>query len=314
MSALLDSEICLGILESLPTGLCVVDLQKKIVLWSDGAEHITGHLRYEVIGRSCVGEALLHCGQPGCEFCSEDRPLARAMKTSQPHEANGFLHHKAGHEIPVHVRALPVRNAHGSIVGAVEIFEDQHQAAAIPGYREDSLKLPGYVDEVTGVASHAMMQSHLRETLGTFADVNVPFGILFFRLEGLALFRSRFGFEAASSLLRTVAHTLEGALWKTDYVGRWSDDQFLVILNGCREEAMHSACERVRRMLANDGIVWWGERRSLPITIGQTTAQVGDSVESIVARAQQSFDVISAWRAYAASVGGKPSVSGTPGS
>src|SRR4051794_32280467 len=81
MSAFDDSEICRSILENLPTGLCVVDLHKKIMVWSSGAEQITGHLRHEVIGHSCVSEPLLHCDQPGCEFCSEECTLARAIKT-----------------------------------------------------------------------------------------------------------------------------------------------------------------------------------------------------------------------------------------
>lgn len=160
MSSFHDSEICRTILESLPTGLCVVDMQKKIVFWSNGAERITGHLRYEVIGHSCISEAFLHCDQPGCEFCNEECPLARAIKSAHPTEAVGFLHHKAGHEIPVRVRAVPVHNAHGSIIGAVETFEEQQ--AASPDHREDSLKLPGCVDDATGVASRVMMQSHLR--------------------------------------------------------------------------------------------------------------------------------------------------------
>jgi hypothetical protein len=32
-----------------------------------------------------------------------------------------------------------------------------------------SRKTSGYVDEITGIANHAIMQSRLRETLGTFA-------------------------------------------------------------------------------------------------------------------------------------------------
>ncbi len=306
MSAFHDSEVCRSILESLPVGLCVIDLQKKIVLWSEGAERITGHLRHEVIGHSCVAEALLHCDQPGCEFCNEECPLARAIKTSHPAEAIGYLHHKAGHEVPVRIRAVPVHNAHGSIIGAVETFEDQ-QTAAGPDDRENVLNLPGCVDEVTGVASHAMMQSHLRETLGTFTEVQVPFGILFFRVEGLDQFRANFGREAASSLLRVIARTLEGALWKTDFVGRWSDDQFLVILNGCREDALNSVRERVRHMLANDAIEWWGERRSLPVSIGQATAQPGDTIEALMHRAQISLTSASAGRTHAAAGGGSQS-------
>jgi PAS domain S-box-containing protein len=53
MPAFEDSETYRVSLESLPTGLCVVDLQKKIVFgMSDGAERITGHLRHEVIGKA----------------------------------------------------------------------------------------------------------------------------------------------------------------------------------------------------------------------------------------------------------------------
>lgn len=72
-------------------------------------------------------------------------------------------------------------------------------------------------------------------------------------------------------------------------MGRWSDDQFLVILNGCRDQSLYPVRERIRRMLANDAIEWWGERRSLSLSIGQATAELGDTVESIMQRAQQSL-------------------------
>ena len=248
MSVFHDSDICRSILESLPAGLCVVDMQKKIAIWSDGAERITGHLRHDVIGHSCVSEPLLHCDQPGCEFCKEDCPVARAIKTSHATESIGFLHHKTGYEIPVRIRAVPVHNQHGSIIGAVETFEELQQTVA-PIHSDESRCLPGCIDEVTNVASHALMLSHLRDTLATFVEVQIPFAVLCLRLEGLPHFRASLGPEAASSLLRVVARSLESTLWTTDFIGRWSDDQFLVILNGCREEALPAVRERVRRMI-----------------------------------------------------------------
>jgi len=303
MSSFHDPEIYRSILESLPTGLCVIDMEKRILLWSDGAERITGHLRHEVVGHSCVGDTILHCQQPNCESCNEDGPLARAIKTARPTEATGFLHHKRGHEVPVRVRAVPVRNAHGSIVGAIETFEEQLPAAS-PDHHEDGLTLPGFVDEVTGIANQLMMQSHLRQTLLAFAEMNVPFGLLCVRFEGFDHFRASFGAEAALSLLRMIARTLENALWKTDFVGRWSEDQFLVILNGCDQNALPTVGERIARMLANDSIEWWGERRSLPVRIGQATAQSGDNIESILERAQKSLNAAAPSRALAAAAGG----------
>src|ERR1039457_6682308 len=91
MTSFHDPDVCHSILDSLPTVMCVVDMHKKIVFWSDGAERITGHLRHAVIGHSCVGETLLHCDQPGCEFCKEDCPIARAIKTSHPAEAGAEI-------------------------------------------------------------------------------------------------------------------------------------------------------------------------------------------------------------------------------
>jgi diguanylate cyclase (GGDEF)-like protein/PAS domain S-box-containing protein len=311
MSTFLDTDISRGILESLPAGLCVVDMQKKIVLWSDGAERITGHLRHEVIGHSCISETLLHCDQPGCEFCKEDCPVARAIKTSHPAEAIGFLHHKSGYEIPVRIRAVPVHNEHGSIIGAVETFEELQQAVA-PVRRDDSSMLPGCVDDVTHVASHALMLSHLRRTLATFVEVQIPFAVLCLKLEGLPHFRASLGPEAASSLLRVVARSLESTLWTTDFIGRWSDDQFLVVLNGCREEALANVRERVRHMLAGDGIQWWGERRSLPISIGQAFARPDDTVDSLLDRVQKSLEAASAWRVCAASASSGSPSSGSP--
>jgi diguanylate cyclase (GGDEF)-like protein/PAS domain S-box-containing protein len=290
-----DSEICRGILESLPTGLCVVDMQKRIVVWSDGAERITGHLRHDVIGHSCVGQPLLHCDQPGCEFCGEDCPVARAMKTSHRSEGTGFLQHKAGHEIPVRIHAVPVHNQHGSIIGAVETFEDLQQPVGVD--REgQSRQVADCVDVVTGVASRAMIYSHLRQAFVSLVDLKIPFALLMIRLEGLPHFRASLGPEAALSMLRVAARTLESSLWTGDFIGRWSDDEFLAVLTGCRMDSLGMVRERVRRRLAGESIEWWGERHSLPASIGVAAPEPEDNIELMIERVQRSLDTASAWR------------------
>jgi diguanylate cyclase (GGDEF)-like protein len=134
------------------------------------------------------------------------------------------------------------------------------------------------------------MKSQLRDALAAFTGRDVVFSVLRFRMEGLLRFRAAFGADAASSLLRVIAHSLASDLWRTDIVVRWANDEFLVILNGCNAESLPAVRERLRRMLANDAIEWWGERRSLRVSIGETTAQPGDTVESILDRAQRSLD------------------------
>ncbi len=300
MSSLLDSEIYRTILESLPIGLCVVDLHKRILLWSDGAERITGRLRHEVVGHCCISEVLLHCNQKDCEWCHEDCPLARAMKTSHAAEANSSLRHQSGYDIPVYVRAVPVHNAHGSIIGAVETFEILHAAG---DSADTSLVFPGPSDDPTGVAGPVVTTTFLRQTLANLSQAAGPCAVLCFRLDGLDHFRHACGPEAALALLCAVARTLQGALWTTDFIGRWSDDQFLAVLTNCSAASLPSVGERIRRTLAGIGIEWWGEKRSLPVSMGQASAQPGDDLAAVMDRLRQSLPTPSAAQAASAQAG-----------
>jgi hypothetical protein len=86
------------------------------------------------------------------------------------------------------------------------------QQAVTPIRCDGTRNLPGCIDEVTNVASHALMLSHLRRTLATCVEVQIPFAVLSLRLEGLPYFRASLGPEAASSLLRVGARSLETTL------------------------------------------------------------------------------------------------------
>ena len=73
MSAFDEFDVGRDILESLfGRRMCRPTRRRKLSFAANGAERITGHLRREVIGRSCVGKAVLHGQQSGCEFGSEE--------------------------------------------------------------------------------------------------------------------------------------------------------------------------------------------------------------------------------------------------
>lgn len=90
-------------------------------------------------------------------------------------------------------------------------------------------------------------------------------------------------------MLRVLARTLRDTIWPTDFVGRWSDDRFLVILSGCDQEALRALSERILRMTVRATIEWWGEELTVAVLIGSTSAVVGDSVESLLLRTQDAL-------------------------
>jgi PAS domain S-box-containing protein/diguanylate cyclase (GGDEF)-like protein len=291
MSAFHDAETYRTILEALQTGVCAVDLDNRIQFWNDGAERLTGYLRHEVIGRSCVDNIQQHCNHVKCELCIENCPLVTAVHLARPVEASGFVHHKGGHRIPVHIWAVPMRDARGFIIGAVQSFDRRH-GTTIPasGNRGPASQEP---DESIGIASQATMTAHLLEALGTFADTRSSFGLFCVRVNELDQVRARYGHEAAALLLSVVGETLENLLRPGDFAGRWKDDQFLAILPGCTESGVISVCNRILKMVATASIHWWGSEVSAsPISLGHATPRAGDKSESISERLKQS---LAAW-------------------
>ncbi len=286
MPAFQDPDIYRNILDGLQIGVSVLDLQKKIVFWSDGAEQITGYSRIDVLGHPCTDNILLHCNQICCEMCIDKCPIAGALRAAKPVEAVSFIHHKSGHRTPVHTWAIPLRDKHGSIIGVIQTFEGE-VAINGPDPNDQSMKERGWLDNTTGLPNQMMMLSHLRETLGSFTELHIPFGVVEVQVQELNQLRARYGQEAATSLLQVLARTLRNTVWPSDFVGRWNESQFMAILCGCGENALQAVTGRMRRMMSSASIIWWGEELSAKVSIGCASAVSGDSVDSLMQRAQQ---------------------------
>jgi|SRR5271156_1897245 len=283
-----DPEIYRDILDGLQIGVSVVDLHRKLIFWSDGAEKVTGYARIDVLGHSCGENILQHCNQSSCEMCAQNCPMTMVAHGGQPVESMGFIHHKSGYRLQVHTWTIPLRDKKGSIVGIIQTFEGE-SAACGPDPNDRGLKEQGWLDEVTELPNQAMMQSHLRETLGTFTELHIPFGIVCLEVPDLDQFRARYGQGATRSIMQILARTLRNTVWPTDFVGTWTDRRFLVILMGCSEDALHVVSKRVQQMLASATIRWWGEELSVAVVIGHTGARTGDTMDSLLLRAQDAL-------------------------
>lgn len=279
-----DPDICRDILDGLQIGVSVLDLRKTIVFWSDGAEQITGYSRIDVLGHSCAENILQHCNEKSCEMCNDRCPISFAMHDAKPMEAMTFIHHKSGHRTQVHTWAIPLRDKHGSLIGVIQTFEGEF-ALGTPGPDDRGMRERGCLDETTELPNEAMMHAHLRELLGTFGELEISFAIICLEISDLDDFRTRYGQVAARSILRVLARTLRNTVWPTDFVGRWSDDKFLLILSGCREDALHVVNQRILNMASSATIHWWGEELSVTVSIGGTVAIAGDTLDSLLQRA-----------------------------
>lgn len=282
MAGLQDPEIFQHVLNSLRTGVYLVDRERKIVFWNQGAERITGYMRHEVIGRLCREDLLAYCDDAGSLLQGATCPLAGALHEGQTREAHVYLRHKAGHRLPVRVWAAPIRGRDGAILGASESFEE---ISAAPDRHQSHLAMYGCLDLATGLPNHGFTLSHLRESLGCYLEHHLPFGILRIAVEQLRRLKETRGGEAVEAILHVVAQTVKHAI-PDAFLGRWADDQFLAIVSDCSRVDLERAARDIERIVACSAIQWWGDSLSVEVAVGGAMVESGDSIESLLERGQ----------------------------
>jgi diguanylate cyclase (GGDEF)-like protein/PAS domain S-box-containing protein len=288
MSELDDPEIFQSVLESLQTGVYLVDRNRRIRFWNQGAERITGYFRQDVVGRFLRDHFLAHSIQSNDFESDPADPLNLVFRDGKPSVMEVSILHKDGYRVPVLLRTIPIRNSHGTVIGAAESF-DRNQSASDWTRRQAGLADFGCLDEVTGVPSRKFMETHLRENLMKFAEHSIPFGILVIQVDGMDQFRCSRGPGVVPTILRVVAQTVEHSLRPTDLLGRWSDQLFLAVLMECKEFEVERVGERVRKIVGQSEIEWWGDVFSVTCAFGGAGSRFGDSPEQLLERAETSL-------------------------
>jgi diguanylate cyclase (GGDEF)-like protein/PAS domain S-box-containing protein len=283
-----DPEILRRILDCTLTGIYFVDRNGKVMLWNSAAERLTGYLRQNVVGHTSPADFLVATDENNRELTGNDAPSAIAMRDGKPDTREISFRHKAGHRIPARLHTVPLRNTESAIIGVVESLTE-----FIPiddAYRRQSkLAQYGCIDRASGVLNHGMMHSHLRETIATYAEHPVPFSILCVAVSNISQIRARHGQGAIDSVLRVVAQTLEYSLRPTDFVGRWRESEFLTILTECDELEVHAVVDRIRRMVTQSKVEWWGDPVSITLAIGAASARSDDTEATMLERAESAL-------------------------
>lgn len=283
MLDLQNAETFRAALESLQTGVCIVDRERKISFWNDGAERITGFLRQEVMGRFCGEILLIKFQEKRAAICELSCPLVSAMRDGKARESRVYLHHKAGYAVPVSLRAVPLRDASGHVIGAAESFVERPCVSSRRSPESD-LAIGHGLDAVTQLPDYPYSESHLIDRLKFASEHKIPFGMLCIQVDHLDKLTATHGLDAGEAILNVVAHTLRNGIDPQDFLGRWAEDQFLAIVANCNESDLLATAERLTRLAHSSEIVWWGDQLSVTVSVGGTLMHAGDNVIPLLYR------------------------------
>jgi len=105
--------------------------------------------------------------------------------------------------------------------------------------------------------------------------------------------RKTHGRDACESMLRTVEQTLLRQMNPAETIGRWGEDEFLVL---ARERTVERLTEHAQRLAGHARTAdfrWWGDRVAVSVSIGFGQAMEGDTLQLLLCRARQAMQTSS---------------------
>jgi PAS domain S-box-containing protein/diguanylate cyclase (GGDEF)-like protein len=250
-----DKEIYRTVLAELPVGVYFVDREQRIAFWNRGAEEITGHLSQQVLGHHLNESFLEHVDQDNHPLQGTELPLMTAMREGKSVERQITLRHKDGHPVQVRLRAVPLRNEAGRLVGAAEYFEPT-EPLVWQDQRKNVLETHGCMDSATGAFNRAYTETQLQEHFETYTKHKVPFGVLAIQVDGVDQMKAKHGAGALAAMMKLVSHTLLNGLRTPDQLGRWTESELLVVAAECGDAEAARVGERLRKMVNGAEAEW----------------------------------------------------------
>jgi diguanylate cyclase (GGDEF)-like protein len=151
-------------------------------------------------------------------------------------------------------------------------------------------------DELTGIGSRRMLQMRLDLAWKEWRRRGLSFGVIMIDVDHFKKVNDRLGHEMGDRVLQMVANSLSGGLRAHDFVGRWGGEEFLALIGGeDGQQGLAGAAERLR-MLVESSIIFLDphdrqmeDSVRVTISLGAALVQPGDTLESLLARADRAL-------------------------
>jgi diguanylate cyclase (GGDEF)-like protein/PAS domain S-box-containing protein len=263
-------------LDAYAEGLALLDLEARVVFWNRAAEIMTGYCGADLLGRR-IPEGL------------EPLTLCRDYETN-PEPRNGprpgrgsLVHaqHKLGHDVPAMARQVILRDGLGKRIGMATVFHPGEQLAALPhGETSDGPEV---------LQSQVELEDRLTAEFEAFLEEGLPLCVLWVCVDQARELRKTHGSRASETMLESVERALANGLRPGEEVGRWGDDEFLILSHEISCEILAHHAQSLAGMARSVDFRWWGDRISLTVSVGAAMAEKEETLRHLLERARSAL-------------------------
>lgn len=155
-------------------------------------------------------------------------------------------------------------------------------------------------DALTGLWNRGSALSHLQDLLDRAARNRGAVSVLLCDIDHFKKVNDVYGHLAGDAVLEEVAARLQASVRKSDRIGRYGGEEFLVMLEGCGSDDLGACAEQVRAAVSATPIQTGNSSLEVSVSIGAVTFEnrsTSGSVEQLLRLADQAL--------YEAKAGGR---------
>ena len=133
------------------------------------------------------------------------------------------------------------------------------------------------------------MKKGWRRLFEDFTHGGLAFGLLWITVDQAHELRKTHGAGACEAMMEKIERALAQGLRPTEELGRWGDDEFLVISHERTAEMLAAHAQSLAGLARTADFRWWGDRVSLTVSIGATQADHDEALKQLLLSAQEAM-------------------------
>jgi len=269
--------------ESFHEAIYIVDASRKILYFNPVATKISGFEKGETEGFFCYDNILNHVDHLGKNLCFEGCPLVDAILYNRVEDHMVYLHHKQGHRIKVHVRAIPYIED-DQVVGAIEVFTDETAKNLMQNELEVKERLL-MIDPLTELYNRRYLELHQDKTYSQQDNVCV----LFFDIDNFKAINDVFGHFYGDDVLKAVSKTIQLNLKPDDTVIRFGGEEIVAILKQVTQTDLKEIAETLRLLVHQTKPRNPEHDYMMSVSIGAVCVKENEKIIEAIHRADQAM-------------------------
>nr|WP_305909884.1 diguanylate cyclase [Methylomarinum sp. Ch1-1]MDP4522823.1 diguanylate cyclase [Methylomarinum sp. Ch1-1] len=144
---------------------------------------------------------------------------------------------------------------------------------------------PTIRDPLTGLPNHQAYQQRLTLEMARLQQDHTPLSLIICDIDRFNNIIDSYGRKAGDKTLKIIARLLAANCRETDFIARYQDEKFLLLLTDTDAQTALAIAEKLRRLIAGAGFNSSGDKIAITLSCGVCQFTISDSGDTVFKRA-----------------------------